>query len=105
MYIAKLNERNDAIVFSDDSSMYSKYIEGALWIEAVPDGIGVLRCDGERVWREPVLEPTPEPEPPKDPIVELQEANKLKDAQIQAMTERSDFVEECLAEMATLLYK
>lgn len=41
---------------------------------------------------------------PKDPLVDLQEENKLLKAQLQAQTERSDFIEDCIAEMATMVY-
>lgn len=30
--------------------------------------------------------------------------NKLKDAQIQALTEQKEFLEDCVAEMATIVY-
>ena len=45
--------------------------------------------------------PAPVPAPP---IEVLQAENKLLKAQVQAQTERADFVEECLAEMATIVY-
>lgn len=35
---------------------------------------------------------------------ELKDENKLLQAQLQAQSDRSDFVEECIAEMATLVY-
>ena len=35
---------------------------------------------------------------------ELRDENVLLKAQIQAQADRSDFVEECIAEMATLVY-
>lgn len=34
----------------------------------------------------------------------IQEENRLLKAQIQAQSDRSDFVEECIAEMATQVY-
>lgn len=34
----------------------------------------------------------------------LQQENKLLKAQLQAQTERSDFIEDCIAEMATQVY-
>ena len=36
--------------------------------------------------------------------VNLQAENKLLKAQVQAQSERADFVEDCLAEMASLVY-
>ena len=35
---------------------------------------------------------------------ELSAENKLLKAQVSAMSERNDFMEECIAEMATLVY-
>ena len=39
-----------------------------------------------------------------DPISTLQQENKLLKAQLQAQTERSDFIEDCIAEMAGVIY-
>ena len=39
-----------------------------------------------------------------DTLETLQQENKLLKAQIQAQTERSDFIEDCIAEMATQVY-
>lgn len=38
------------------------------------------------------------------PIEELQSENKLLKAQVQAQTERNDFMEDCIAEMAAQVY-
>lgn len=47
----------------------------------------------------------PEVEPEKPVTVEdLQAENKLLKAQVQAQTERSDFIEDCIAEMAGVVY-
>lgn len=46
------------------------------------------------------LSATPEYEELKN----LQQENKLLKAQLQAQTERSDFIEDCIAEMATQVY-
>ena len=37
-------------------------------------------------------------------IEDLKRANKLLKAQLQAQTERSDFIEDCIAEMAGVVY-
>ena len=37
-------------------------------------------------------------------ISDLEEENALLKAQLQAQTERSDFIEDCIAEMATQVY-
>ena len=44
-------------------------------------------------------EPTPE-----ERLVTVESENNLLKSQLQAQTDRSDFVEECIAEMATLVY-
>jgi len=48
-------------------------------------------------------DPTPEPES-KPTVEELANENKLLKAQLQAQTERSDFMEDCVAEMAEKVY-
>lgn len=48
--------------------------------------------------------PLPEPEPAADPVTELQAENVLLRAQIQALSDRGEFVEDCIAEMATQVY-
>lgn len=37
-------------------------------------------------------------------LAELEAENKLLKAQVLAMSDRNDFMEECIAEMATLVY-
>ena len=37
-------------------------------------------------------------------VEDLQAENKLLRAQVQAQTERSDFIEDCIAEMAGVVY-
>lgn len=49
------------------------------------------------------------PTPPQellevDPLEELQKENKMLKAQLQAHVDRSDFIEDCIAEMATVVY-
>ena len=47
--------------------------------------------------------PDDTPEKPTT-IEDLEQENKLLKAQIQAQTERSDFIEDCIAEMAGVVY-
>ena len=47
---------------------------------------------------------TPEVSAAAARILELEEEKKLLTAQIQALTDRGEFIEDCIAEMATLLY-
>ena len=47
----------------------------------------------------------PDVEPEKTTTIEdLKKENKLLKAQVQAQTERSDFIEDCIAEMAGVVY-
>ena len=47
----------------------------------------------------------PPPEIPKDTTIpDLQKENTLLKAQVKAMSERSDFIEDCIAEMASKVY-
>ena len=40
----------------------------------------------------------------KSDVEKIQQENKLLKAQLQAQTERSDFIEDCIAEMAGVIY-
>ena len=40
----------------------------------------------------------------KSDVEQLQQENKLLKAQLKAQTERSDFIEDCIAEMAGVVY-
>ena len=57
-----------------------------------------------------IYDPLPEPEPEipaptaEERITELESDKKLMDAQIQALSNRNDFLEDCIAEMATIIY-
>lgn len=47
----------------------------------------------------------PPPEFPQDTTIpDLQKENTLLKAQVKAMSERSDFIEDCIAEMAMKVY-
>ena len=41
---------------------------------------------------------------PKDILSDLFDENKLLKVQLKAQTERSDFIEDCIAEMAGVVY-
>lgn len=48
--------------------------------------------------------PAPEVKPAPKSNAELEQENKLLKAQLNAATERSDFIEDCIAEMAMQVY-
>jgi hypothetical protein len=58
--------------------------------------------EGERIY-EPLPEQI-EKENQKKSYEDLVSENKLLKAQLQAQTDRSDFIEDCIAEMATVVY-
>lgn len=61
--------------------------------------------DGVRVYRDTETGEIYRSDPPEKPTMGgLQQENKLLRAQLQAQTERSDFIEDCLAEMAGVVY-
>ena len=54
-----------------------------------------------------IPEPGPGPEPVKsidDRVTELEAENKLLTAQIEAQSDQLDFYEDCIAEMASIVY-
>ena len=54
-----------------------------------------------------IPEPEPEPKPVKsvnDRVTELESENKLLTAQIESQSDQLDFYEDCIAEMASIVY-
>lgn len=94
------NYNGSTQVFFEDPGVPS------IQLESLPEGEGPLRVVNGEVVRFP-LSPPPQPEPePENPITleELREENKMLKAQLQAQVDRSDFIEDCIAEMATVVY-
>ena len=53
----------------------------------------------------PEPEPEPEPEPTtEDRVAALEAENKTLKAQVSAQSEQMEFYEDCIAEMATVVY-
>ena len=75
-------------------------ITGAVEVDTLPDGnIHDYRyVDGAYVH-----DPLPAPPNPPDPV-DLVAENQLLRAQVQALADRGEFVEDCIAEMATKVY-
>ena len=70
----------------------------------VQDGaVTALVVDQEALDAYNAEHPDVEPEKPTT-IEDLKKENKLLKAQVQAQTERSDFIEDCIAEMAGVVY-
>ena len=76
----------------------------------LPDGYGIGDSYADGAWTKAPSE-QPEPVEPVEPTPTLGERltaaekqNKLLSAQIKAQSERTEFLEDCIAEMATLVY-
>ena len=84
----------------------SHYFNGGLYdVDGIPryklvDGVPVLRSDAEMEADRAAL-PAPESIPSAK---ELAEENKRLKAQIAANTDRQEFLEDCIAEMASQVY-
>lgn len=52
----------------------------------------------------PVYDPLPEEAPGLNPMEALREENLLLRAQVRALSDRGEFVEDCLAELAMKVY-
>lgn len=84
---------NDWVLVPKDLEQLA--LSSAPYCELVFDKVGIL------VEIKPTEKPQTTPEPD---ISILISENKLLKAQIKAQTERSDFIEDCIAEMATQVY-
>ena len=92
-----------------------EFLQGDVWPGAshaleAPDGYGIGDSYADGAWTKA---PSKQPEPvePVEPAPTLSERltaaekqNKLLSAQIKAQSERTEFLEDCIAEMATLVY-
>ena len=89
-----------ALSLGDDGRVLSATLPeyapaGAVQVEALPEGD---ISDYKYVDGAFVLEPLPTPAQPIDDMTLLQ-------AQVQALSERNDFMEDCIAEMAMQVYQ
>ena len=109
-----MNKDKLALVLDDNNRIlhvawYMKPPSSAIIIDrnALPDGdiTKYKYIDNEFIY-DPLPEPEPEiPTPTEEErIIELESDKKLMDAQIQALSDRNDFLEDCIAEMATIIY-
>lgn len=103
MIYAILNEEMNKVENVAESYMALE----ANWIQ-VPAGMPVIigdTYDGTMFYsKDGELRVTPETKVMQNHIKELENDNILKTAQIQALSDRNDFLEDCIAEMAGMVY-
>ena len=103
MYIGQLSD-NRAVVFGDELCAKQSEMPYTTFDE-IPEGTGLLKTDLVTLWWEAAPAPTPEPVP----VVilsneELTKENKQLKTKLQATAETQAFQEECLIEMAAIVY-
>ena len=82
----------------------SHYFDGGLYtLDGVPryklaDGAPALRTEEE------IAADSVPAETPSDPVADLAEENKLLKQRVSALTEQQSFYEDCIAEMAAVVY-
>lgn len=93
----------NAVALPDD--LLDAYIatKGFCTLTIVDGTVTALVVDQEALDAYEKDHPDVEPEKPVT-VEDLQAENKLLKAQVQAQTERSDFIEDCIAEMAGVVY-
>lgn len=99
-------------ILNDDLNIVENITESHIalepnWVQ-VPAGINVYIGDNyvNSMFYDPEGNPrfSPEVQFSQNRIDELEQDNVLKTAQIQALSDRNDFLEDCIAEMACLVY-
>ena len=103
-----------ALSLAEDNRILSAWVvlpngnyDGMPIVESFPDGdiTDYRYIDGEYIY-----DPLPEPEQPiptptaEERIAELEAENKTLTAQVDALSFQLDFQEECLVEMANIIY-
>ena len=83
-----------------NAELVSKIKEYAPYFDCITDVAGVL-VDVVKTGDKPTSDPGV---PIIDPVSELQSENKTLKAQISALTESQQFLEDCLVEMAEIVY-
>lgn len=95
-----MTENNNAVIFgSEDFAKEFTKVTGFEYasFDTIPEGTGLLKTDLKKLWWEA-------PAAPVDTRTEDQKAIELLQAQLKAATDRNDFMEDCIADMATKVY-
>ena len=95
----------NAISLYSDSALPEQYKSMTVYVDSVPEKPTDCAChldivNGELVW---VLDSTQTPTT-EGRVTELESENKLLTAQIEAQSDQLDFYEDCIAEMASIVY-
>ena len=95
----------NAISLYSDSALPEQYKSMAVYVDSVPEKPTDCVChldivNGELMW---VLDSVPTPTT-EDRVTELEAENKLLTSQIEAQSDQLDFYEDCIAEMASIVY-
>lgn len=104
-----LNLSKDGRILSATFPQYAP--DDAVIVDHLPEGdiTNYRYVSGATTWAY-VYDPLPEPEQPESPpsqddrIDELEAENKKLTAQVNALSAQLDFQEECLVEMASIIY-
>ena len=98
-YISKAPNGNPMVSFQPPVG--KKYME----VETLPEGDGpLLFTPSGELYRGAVIE-VPDPGPTTDErVTVLEEENSMLKAQIEAQSAQMDFYEDCIAEMAMVVY-
>lgn len=118
MYVSKLPNLSGAY-----PTPQSEYADGLLFIsdELTAElldynGFAALTADGETVtkvtpnieaweaWKAEQPEPEPEPPTTDERLEKLEAENKLLKEQVSAQADQAEFYEDCIAEMAAVVY-
>lgn len=91
-----LNAYGSTVLFNNQEDVKnSKIIRYFEIAEPIPEGEGVMKTDGvSKIWWEPFPEP-PKPEPDRMSLLQ---------AQIKALSDQNEFLEDCIVEMAGEIY-
>lgn len=97
-YIARLKNNNAKICLAPPKDL--PYVA----VEQLPEDGSIPKFDhkGNLYFAPPII--SVEEDPKEDPIKKLEQENKLLKAQIQAQADRAEFLEDCLAELISVVY-
>ena len=96
------NKADGLIAITDEQKQLVLQYNGFVTLSDGEDGETIISPNTE-AWEE-WKQNLPEPSAPLPTINDLIKENELLKAQIQAQSDRNDFMEDCIAEMAMQIY-